>query len=92
VPFILWTSAKWNAQDASGNDVADLHRPYSTSHFIHTWSDLAGLRYEEFDPTKSLVNAEFQQRPLLIGNPHKPSSLRDFSSLESAAPDMSITQ
>ncbi|HCS46076.1 MAG TPA: hypothetical protein DIW52_25250 [Pseudomonas sp.] len=89
VPFIVWRSPKWKAQDTSNDQVADVHRPYSTSHFIHTWSDLAGLRYDEFDPTKSLVNAEYQQRPLLIGNPHIPSSLRDFNSLESAAPDVS---
>jgi len=78
VPFILWNSPKWQAQQ--GRDfAASLHRPYSSSHFIHTWADLAGLRFDGFDPSKSLVSAEFRQRPLLIGNPEHPKNLIDFS-------------
>jgi heptose-I-phosphate ethanolaminephosphotransferase len=60
---------------------AYLHRRYSTSHFIHTWTDLAGLRFDEFKPSQSLVSPEFHPGRRLIGNPHNPSSLRDFDSL-----------
>lgn len=60
-----------------------LARPYSTSHFIHSWVDLAGLRFDEFDPAKSIVNAGFKPVRLLIGNPHVPASLRDFNLLPS---------
>lgn len=90
VPFIVWSSPKWKALGMPQDYVADVHRPYSTSSFIHTWADLAGLRFDEFDPAKSLVNAKYKQGPLLIGNPHKPASLRDFNSLDSTATDRSV--
>ncbi|MEE4460895.1 sulfatase-like hydrolase/transferase, partial [Azotobacter chroococcum] len=78
VPFILWNSPKWQAQQP--RDFASvLNRPYSSSHFIHTWADLAGLRFDAFDPSKSLVSAEFKPRPLLIGDPGQPKNLIDFS-------------
>ena len=78
VPFILWNSPKWQAQQP--RDFASvLNRPYSSSHFIHTWADLAGLRFDAFDPSKSLVSAEFRKRPLLIGDPGQPKGLIDFS-------------
>jgi len=85
VPFILWNSPKWQAQQAR-DFAASLHRPYSSSHFIHTWADLAGLRFDEFDSSKSLVSAEFRERPLLIGNPGQPKSLIDFSLVKPKKP------
>ena len=78
VPFIVWTSAQWRA-----NNSADLHanlgKPYSSSNLIHTWADLAGLSFSELDPSKSLVSDAFVERPVLIGNPYQPKSLIDFS-------------
>lgn len=85
VPFILWNSPKWQAQQP--RDFSSmLSRPYSSSHFIHTWADLAGLRFDEFDPSKSLVSAKFRQRPLLIGNPEQPKNLIDFSLIKPKKP------
>jgi heptose-I-phosphate ethanolaminephosphotransferase len=81
IPFMLWTSAQWRAQHPN-NYSAMLDRPYSSSNLIHTWSDLAGLGYSEFEPSKSLVSAAFKQRPLLIGNPYQPRSLIDFSLIQ----------
>lgn len=78
VPFILWNSPRWQAH-SSRDFSAMLSRPYSSSHFIHTWADLAGLRFDEYDAQKSLVSAEFRPRPLLIGNPEQPKNLIDFS-------------
>ncbi|GAB3376109.1 phosphoethanolamine transferase CptA [Azotobacter armeniacus] len=78
VPFILWSSPKWQAQQQRDFSPV-LNRPYSSSHFIHTWADLAGLRFDEFDSSKSLVSADFRKRPLLIGDPEQPKGLIDFS-------------
>jgi heptose-I-phosphate ethanolaminephosphotransferase len=78
VPFILWSSEQWRA-DHPADFSAALGRPYSSSNLIHTWSDLVGLSYSEFDPSKSLVSADFEERPVLIGNPYVPKSLIDFS-------------
>ena len=77
VPFILWMTDSWRATYL--NDFSSfLDRPYSTSHFIHTWSDLAGLSYEGFEPEKSLVSAQFKEMPVWIGDPHNPKSLTDL--------------
>jgi heptose-I-phosphate ethanolaminephosphotransferase len=78
VPFIVWTSGQWQGSKAA-DFRAELGRPYSSSNLIHTWADLTGLSFGEFDPSKSLVSAQFKQRPVLIGNPYQPKSLIDFS-------------
>jgi heptose-I-phosphate ethanolaminephosphotransferase len=93
VPFIVWSSPSWKA--AQGNppiDGAYLHRPYSTSHFIHTWADLAGLHFDEFAPSESLISRDFKPSPLLIGNPHTPSSLRDFNALPTEPAPAALTK
>ncbi len=84
VPFILWNSPKWQAQQARDFS-GTLSRPYSTSHFIHTWADLAGLSFDRYEAHKSLVSNEFRPLPLLIGNPEKPKSLIDFSLIKPKA-------
>ncbi len=38
---------------------------------IHTWSDLAGLSYDGYDPTRSVVNPQFKETTRWIGNPYK---------------------
>jgi len=78
VPFIVWTSEQWQGNQAL-NYGAELGRPYSSSNLIHTWADLAGLSFSEWDPSKSLVSDKFKVRPVLIGNPYQPKSLIDFS-------------
>lgn len=80
VPFIAWVSDSWNATHPHDFQKA-LDRRYSTSHFIHTWSDLAGLSFDGFDPTKSLVNEKFKEYPLLVGDPYGNKPLTDLRSL-----------
>jgi heptose-I-phosphate ethanolaminephosphotransferase len=84
VPFILWNSPQWQAQQPR-DFTAALSRPYSSSHFIHTWADLAGLRFDKYEAHKSLVSNEFRALPLLIGNPEQPKSLIDFSLIKPKA-------
>jgi len=75
IPFLLWMTPEWRAKMPEiNNDV--LERPYSTSHFIHTWADLAGLQFTGYEPHKSLINPKFEALPLLVGNPDDPKSLR----------------
>ncbi|WP_047553147.1 phosphoethanolamine transferase CptA [Methylotenera sp. G11] len=75
VPFLLWMTPDWRAKMPEiSNDV--LERPYSTSHFIHTWADLAGLQFTDYEPHKSLINPRFEALPLLVGNPNDPKSLK----------------
>ncbi|UHC81362.1 phosphoethanolamine transferase CptA [Pseudomonas sp. NIBR-H-19] len=80
IPFMAWASPKWR-ENHDWNLVGDLQRPYSSSHLIHTWADLAGLSFDELDRSKSVVSDSFQVRPLLIGDPYQREqrALIDFS-------------
>ena len=80
VPFLLWTSEKWQA--AHPRDFSqDVNRKYSSSELIHTWSDLAGFTYDGFDPTRSITSPEFKETTRWIGNPYKKNALIDYDSL-----------
>lgn len=80
VPFMIWTSEKWQA--AHPRDLsADVNRKYSSSELIHTWSDLAGLSYDGFDPTRSITSPQFTETTRWIGNPYKKNGLVDYDSL-----------
>ena len=78
VPFFVWRSDSWRANDPRDFQ-AVLSRPYSSEHFLHTFADLARLRFNELDLSKSLVSPQFVERALLIGNPEIPGNLIDFS-------------
>ncbi|MCU6667655.1 phosphoethanolamine transferase CptA [Enterobacteriaceae bacterium H4N4] len=80
IPFLLWTSEKWQA--AHPRDFSqDVDRKYSSSELIHTWSDLAGLSYDGFDPTRSITSPQFTPITRWIGNPYKKNALIDYDSL-----------
>jgi heptose-I-phosphate ethanolaminephosphotransferase len=80
VPFFTWESKNWkksHPRDYTGF----VDRPYQTSHFIHTWADLVGMRFDGFDATKSLVSKEFKERPLWVGDPASPKGLTDMRAM-----------
>ncbi|SEE62235.1 phosphoethanolamine transferase CptA [Pseudomonas kilonensis] len=83
IPFMAWASPKWR-ESHDWNFAGDLSRPYSSSHLIHTWADMAGLSFDELDHSKSLVSNDFKARPLLIGNPYQAprKALIDFSLMQ----------
>lgn len=93
IPFIAWASPKWR-ETHDWNFSGDLSRPYSSSHLIHTWADLAGLSFDELDRSKSLVSDDFKARPLLIGNPyeHQRKALIDFSLMQPKASAVRVVQ
>ena len=77
VPFFLWMTDSWRATEPRDFSTF-LDRPYGNSHFIHTWSDLAGLSYDGFEPEKSLVSGKFKEMPVWIGDPGNPKGLIDL--------------
>lgn len=87
IPFMAWASPKWRATH-DWNLAGDLSRPYSSSHLIHTWADLAGLSFDELDRGKSVVSDSFKTRPLMIGNPYEREqrALIDFSLMKPKTP------
>ncbi|MDH2014575.1 phosphoethanolamine transferase CptA [Pseudomonas juntendi] len=80
IPFLVWTSPSWQAQHPRDLQ-AMAKRPYSSSHLIHTLSDLAGLSYDGFEPAKSLVSAQFLAAPRWIGDPYRKDGLHPFDQL-----------
>lgn len=80
VPFFTWESESWKSSHP--HDYSKfVDRPWQTSHFIHTWADLVGLRFDGFDATKSLVSKEFKERPLWVGDPASPKGLTDMRAM-----------
>ncbi|MDW4577326.1 phosphoethanolamine transferase CptA [Atlantibacter hermannii] len=80
IPFIVWTSPGWMASHPRDMR-ADADRKYSSAELIHTWSDLAGLSYDDYDPTRSIVNPAFKESTRWIGNPYQKNALRDYDAL-----------
>jgi len=93
IPFMAWASPKWR-ENHDWSFAGDLSRPYSSSHLIHTWADLAGLSFDELDRTKSVVSDSFKPRPLLIGNPYEREqrALIDFSLMKPKKPATATTE
>ena len=93
IPFMTWASPKWR-ESHDWNFAGDLSRPYSSSHLIHTWADMAGLSFDELDHSKSLVSDDFKARPLLIGDPYQTprKALIDFSLMKPKAPLAEVVQ
>ena len=79
VPFIIWRSDSWKINNQFNDAETILHRAYSLSDFIYTWSDLAGISFKEFDSSRSIVSSQFSQHPIWIGDPELPEKLRDLN-------------
>lgn len=78
IPFMVWISPAWQ-QSHPRNFAGTFDRPFSSAGLVHTWADLAGLRFDTLDPSRSLVSADFKARPLMIGDPYAPKTMIDFS-------------
>ncbi|MFV9997349.1 MAG: phosphoethanolamine transferase CptA [Arsenophonus endosymbiont of Dermacentor nuttalli] len=81
IPFIIWQSPQWIKIHQHHLDNM-VNRPYSIMHLIHTWSDLAGLKYDGFDASKSVINKNFQPSPRYIGDPYSKQPLKTYDQLK----------
>jgi len=59
IPFILWQSDK--QKEATKNLVFYPERKYMSDDLIYTMADLAIITFVEFDPSRSLVNKNFNK-------------------------------
>ena len=80
IPFMLWQSPKWLTNHPN-NFQSYVNRKFSTQDLIHTWSDLAGLSFDDYQPERSIVNKDFAQPIRWIGDPHNKKRLTDFDKL-----------
>lgn len=78
VPFIIYGNKKWNQLFNLEKLNKFTHRIYSTSNLLHTYCDLAGISFDEFEPQKSIINENYKILPILIGDPIKKGSLRNL--------------
>lgn len=70
VPFMVWHSKNWFNQHIF-NDTTILNRQYDNADFIYTWSDLLGLRYQGYLAHESMVNPNFLEDQILVGDPYQ---------------------
>ncbi|MFT3929605.1 MAG: phosphoethanolamine transferase CptA [Spongiibacteraceae bacterium] len=77
IPMIVWSSSNWqDADEQAAHMRANLHRPYSNAHFIHSWADMANISFDELDRTKSFASPLLKDYPLIVGDPFEPKTLR----------------
>ena len=65
IPFIVWTSDKYNEKSTINFD-GQLERKYNLEDFIYSFSDLSRIKFDQFQPTKSIFNTDFQFKKRLI--------------------------
>ncbi|MFR9165202.1 MAG: sulfatase-like hydrolase/transferase [Dysgonomonas sp.] len=66
IPFILWLSPDYlNGRKDISIDTA---RPFSIENVIYSITDLAGLKYEDYDSSKSLFSKEFIPEIRYVGD------------------------
>lgn len=64
IPVIIWASDKFKAKypEKWSKIKAAVNRPYMTDDMIHTVMDIADIKTAEFDPTRSIINAKFNDK------------------------------
>ena len=65
IPFLVWMSPDYRNQRE--DLVLDTKRSYSTSDFLFSLSDLAGLQYADYDDKRSVFSAKFEPRERYVG-------------------------
>ncbi|MBT8244728.1 MAG: sulfatase-like hydrolase/transferase [Winogradskyella sp.] len=66
VPFILWTSDKKMFDDLNTTNI--LSTPYHLEDFIHSFSDITGIKFEDYNTEKSIFSNDFKPKKRLIKN------------------------
>ena len=65
IPFLVWRSPSFGRYRT--DLTFDPARRFSTADFLYSFTDLAGLRYQNFDATRSLFNQAFKPRERYVG-------------------------
>lgn len=81
VPFIIYENSKWKEEIGNNFSRNVTHRLYSSSNLIYTFSDLAGINYDSFDSSKSIINSDYIKYSVFIGDPSDKKRLRDLTKI-----------
>lgn len=67
VPLVLWLSKKYKEKHPGVlGDSNMLKRKYNLEDFIHSFSDLSNIYFDQFDVTRSIFNSQYKQRKRII--------------------------
>lgn len=64
IPFFIWQSQQ--AKNARSDIFFDADRKYSSEDLVHTMADLAKIKFQKFDVSKSIINASFKEKERII--------------------------
>lgn len=65
IPFIVWTSYQYN-EKSTINFNEQLDRKYNLEDFIYSFSEISRIKFDQFQPTKSIFNTYFQFKKRII--------------------------
>lgn len=65
IPFLVWLSPKYR-KERSDLEI-DINRPYSTEDVIFSISDLANLKYQDYNDARSIFSKKFLPKERYIG-------------------------
>jgi len=65
IPFIVWTSDKYNEKSKIDFN-NQLERKYNLEDFIYSFSELSRIKFNQFQPTKSIFNTNFQFKKRIV--------------------------
>lgn len=67
IPFIVWTSEKFRQSFSNFEKLKSYqNRKYMLDDFIHSFSDLSQINFNQFQPERSIFNAFFKERKRMI--------------------------
>ncbi len=67
IPFFVWFSDTYKEKHFQLFNISNItKRRYSLVHFIHSFADLSGIRFNKFDSTKSVFSTGFKVYPRII--------------------------
>jgi heptose-I-phosphate ethanolaminephosphotransferase len=82
IPFIAWASPEYLAKNSTQQWKNYLDRPYANYDFIYTWADMVGIDFKGNDHSRSIISAQFIERPRWIGSPKNKATLQPFADIK----------
>jgi len=73
IPFVVWHSQNWPRADQFTEPKMStrmLTRQYDNADFIYTLSDMLGLTYDGYLDDESLINKNFVEDSIVVGDPY----------------------
>jgi len=65
IPLIFWFSEKLKKSN-SFLDSTNIDKKYILEDFPYTFADIIGVKFENYDPTKSILNSQFYEKERIV--------------------------